>query len=111
MKEVAVGIDIGGTFTKYGIVDKDGNCLISGSISTTKEKELDKYLLMLKKTIDNARLEINEEIEIKGIGIGAPNGNFYKGTIEYAPNLSWKGIIPFVEERHGEYGKPTKSRI
>ena len=106
MKEVAVGIDIGGTFTKYGIVDKEGNCLISGSISTTKEKELDKYLLMLKKTIDKARSEINEEIEIKGIGIGAPNGNFYKGTIEYAPNLSWKGIIPFVEEFKKLYDVP-----
>ena len=40
MKEVAVGIDIGGTFTKYGIVDKEGNCLINGSISTVQEKDL-----------------------------------------------------------------------
>ena len=52
MIEVAVGIDIGGTFTKYGIVDTEGNCLVSGSVSTTEETELDKYLHFLKKTIE-----------------------------------------------------------
>ena len=106
MKEVAVGIDIGGTYTKYGIVDKAGDCLISGSISTTQEKALDKYLQMLKTTIDTAKSEITEDIEIKGIGIGAPNGNFYKGTIEYAPNLAWKGIMPFVDEFKKLYDLP-----
>jgi len=106
MKEVAVGIDIGGTFTKYGIVDKDGNCLISGSIATTQEKELDKYLQLLKETIEEAKSNLDDDIEIKGIGIGAPNGNFYKGTIEYAPNLSWQGIIPFIEEFKKLYDVP-----
>lgn len=106
MKEVAVGIDIGGTFTKYGIVDKEGNCLINGSISTTDEKELDGYLKLLKSTIDEAIAGIDTAVEIKGIGVGAPNGNFYKGTIEYAPNLSWKGIVPFIEEFRKYYDLP-----
>ena len=106
MKEVAVGIDIGGTFTKYGIVDKEGNCLINGSISTTQEKELDGFLKVLKSTIDKAATSIKEAIEIKGIGAGAPNGNFYKGTIEYAPNLSWKGIVPFIDEFKKHYDLP-----
>jgi len=106
MKEVAVGIDIGGTFTKYGIVDKEGNCLINGSISTTREKELDGFLKVLKSTIDKAATSIKEAIEIKGIGAGAPNGNFYKGTIEYAPNLSWKGIVPFIDEFKKHYDLP-----
>jgi len=106
MKNVAVGIDIGGTFTKYGIVDSEGDCLISGSISTTEVTELDKYLVFLKQTIEEAISKIDEDVTIKGIGIGAPNGNFYKGTIEYAPNLAWKGIIPFVQEFKKHYDLP-----
>jgi glucokinase len=96
MKEVAVGIDIGGTFTKYGIVDKVGNCLIDGTISTTEKKDIDGFLTNLKNAIDGAIAKISEPIEIKGLGLGAPNGNFYKGTIEYAPNLSWEGVVPFI---------------
>ncbi len=106
MKEVAVGVDIGGTYTKYGIVDKEGNCLLDGSISTTQEKELDNYLKLLKTTIDNATKSVKEQIEIKGIGIGAPNGNYYNGTIEFAPNLSWKGIVPFIEHFKNIYNIP-----
>ena len=106
MKEVAVGIDIGGTFTKYGIVDKEGNCLIDGTISTTQEKELNQYLDLLKTTIDEAVALIKDPVQIKGIGIGAPNGNFYKGTIEYAPNLSWKGVVPFIAEFKKRYHLP-----
>ncbi len=106
MKEVAVGIDIGGTFTKFGIVDRAGNCLIDGSISTTEKKDIDGFLSYLKAAIDEAVAEISEPIEIKGIGVGAPNGNFYKGTIEYAPNLSWKGVVPFIELFKKHYDLP-----
>ncbi len=106
MREVAIGIDIGGTFTKYGIVDRDGNCLIDGSVSTVKERELRKYLSMLKGTIDRDMAKLSEPVELKGVGIGAPNGNFYRGTIEFAPNLSWKGVIPFVEEFKKFYDLP-----
>jgi glucokinase len=97
MKEVAVGVDIGGTFTKYGIVDQVGNCLIDGTISTTEKKDIDGFLTNLKTAIDAAIAKVSEPIEIKGIGLGAPNGNFYKGTIEYAPNLAWEGIVPFID--------------
>ena len=97
MKEVAVGVDIGGTFTKYGIVDKAGNCLIDGTISTTEKKDIDGFLTNLKAVIDEAIAKVSEPIEIKGIGLGAPNGNFYKGTIEYAPNLAWEGVVPFID--------------
>lgn len=97
MKEVAVGVDIGGTFTKYGIVDQVGNCLADGTISTTEKRDIDGFLANLKSTIDSAVSKISEPIEIKGIGLGAPNGNFYRGSIEYAPNLPWQGIIPFVD--------------
>jgi glucokinase len=97
MTEVVIGIDIGGTFTKFGIVDRDGNCLKENFTSTDKFSELDVYLEHLHTEIEELINSINNDITIKGVGIGAPNGNYYNGTIEHAPNLNWKGIIPFVE--------------
>lgn len=106
MREVAVGVDIGGTFTKYGIVDSEGNCLVDGSISTTDNKDIDGFQQQLKNAVDDALGKINEDIDVKGIGLGAPNGNFYKGTIEYAPNLSWRGVVPFIELFKKHYDLP-----
>ena len=96
MKEVVIGIDIGGTFTKYGLVERDGNCLEEDFISTDVYKEFDAYLENLHSVIENTILSISDEIKVMGVGIGAPNGNYYRGTIEHPPNLNWKGIIPVV---------------
>lgn len=97
MRETAIGIDIGGTFTKYGLVDIEGNVLMEGSIPTYCHMDVHSFLEALSREI-YAKLDgINEALDIKGIGIGAPNGNYYKGTIEHAPNLNWKGIVPLVE--------------
>jgi glucokinase len=98
MTEVVIGIDIGGTFTKFGIVDKEGNCLAENFTSTDKYFEFDVYLDHLHTEIGELINGLNANIEIKGVGIGAPNGNYYQGTIEHAPNLNWKGIVPFVEK-------------
>jgi glucokinase len=94
---LAIGIDIGGTGTKYGIVNRDGNVLFSGEMSTKKH-------LTIETFIDDLHAHLSVLIEraggierIVGIGMGAPNGNFYTGTIEYAPNLPWKGIIPIAK--------------
>jgi glucokinase len=98
MTEVVIGIDVGGTFTKYGIVDKDGQCLKDNFTNTDKYTDFDVYLENLQTEIEETIRQINVPIKIKGIGIGAPNGNYYRGTIENAPNLNWKGVIPFVEK-------------
>lgn len=97
LPQLAIGIDIGGTGTKYGIVDRDGNVLFSGEMSTKKHLEVEPF-------IDELQLNLGELIEkaggigrMKGIGVGAPNGNYYTGTVEYAPNLPWKGIIPLAK--------------
>lgn len=97
-KEVVIGIDIGGTFTKYGIVTRDGKCLKDDFMPTNIYTDFDAYLENLHATIENTYNSIEEELEIKGVGIGAPNGNFYTGTIEQAPNLKWKGVVPVVEK-------------
>ena len=102
MREVVIGIDIGGTFTKYGIIDNDGHCLKENFTSTDKYSDFDVYLENLQTEIEETISSINESIVIKGLGIGAPNGNYYRGTID-APNLNWKGTIPFVEKIKNHY--------
>ncbi len=107
LDQLVIGIDIGGTGTKFGIVDRDGNVLFGSEISTKKHATVESF-------IDELYLELSELIErsggrgrIKGIGVGAPNGNFYTGTIEYAPNLPWKGIIPLAELLEAKFKLPV----
>ena len=98
MKELVLGIDIGGTNTKFGFVDKDGNVFGESSSPTWGYPDFDDYLAQLHKQVDAAKAFIGIESKIVGVGIGAPNGNFYKGTIEEAPNLEWQGTVPFVDK-------------
>jgi len=97
MNKVVAGIDIGGTYTKLGIVDQEGNVYAETSISTDTHKEIDTYMEHLAGAVRELLREQEGKLELAGIGIGAPNGNYYRGVIEYAPNLNWKGMIPFVE--------------
>ncbi len=97
MEKVVAGIDIGGTFTKLGIVDQEGKVYAETSISTDTHKDIDTYLEHLAEAVRKLLTEQQGRLELVGIGIGAPNGNYYRGVIEYAPNLNWKGLIPFVE--------------
>ncbi|WP_462317858.1 ROK family protein [Marinilabilia sp.] len=100
MKKIAIGIDIGGTNTVIGAVDQDGNVMVNRTIDTPKHGDFDKYMTDLsaeiKELIKSLKL-MNEDTDILGIGVGAPNGNYYNGTIEYAPNLSFKGVVNIVE--------------
>ena len=99
MKNVAIGIDIGGTNTAIGVVDEDGNVMVKDSILTPSHGDVNLYIseltVSIKELIRSVKL-LNKDLEILGIGIGAPNGNYYSGTIEYAPNLSFKGVVHFV---------------
>lgn len=94
--QLVIGIDIGGTNTKYGIVDKDGNVLFQGDLSTKKHDTVETFIDELHTEVTVLIKKAGGIERIKGIGVGAPNGNFYTGTIEYAPNLPWKGIIPLA---------------
>ena len=95
MTEVTVGIDIGGTNSRVGLVDREGNVLKSERISTSRYKSVEEYIKALDQLINNITGSGN--YDLKGIGVGAPNANYHRGTIENAPNLPWKGIIPFKE--------------
>lgn len=100
MKKVTIGVDIGGTNTAIGVVDAEGNVMVKDNISTPSHGDIDLYIsdlsTAIKELIKSVKL-LNENVEILGIGIGAPNGNYYSGTIEYAPNLSFQGMVPFIE--------------
>ena len=100
--ETVIGIDIGGTYTKYGLVDKAGRVYAENSINTYGHKDINSFLKALHKAITDSSCTLKNKPEIRGIGIGAPNGNYYNGTIEYAPNLNWKGKIPLAAML-GEY--------
>lgn len=98
MKELAIGIDIGGTNTKFGLVDKNGNCFYEGSIKTHQYENVEDFVRDLSTELSKIIVTTSaDKHDIKGIGIGAPNGNYFKGTIEFAPNLRWKGIIKFAD--------------
>jgi glucokinase len=103
MKEAVIGIDIGGTFTKYGIVDREGNCLVENFTNTSIHDNFDDYLRDLHATIDKSMQFLKGQIEIKGVGIGAPNGNYYAGTIENAVNLNWRGIVHVTDKMQKYY--------
>ncbi len=92
----AIGIDIGGTNTKYGIVNHRGQIVFEGSIKTDSYPIISDFIDALYEKLQ-PEIERLKGIHIVGIGMGAPNGNFYTGTIDYAPNLHWKGIIPLAD--------------
>jgi len=96
-QHVVVGIDIGGTNTVFGFVDRDGNILAEDCISTASYQEPEVFVAALYEKIMVTRRKIDHEVDILGFGIGAPMGNINKGTIEYPADLPWKGIIPMAE--------------
>ncbi len=107
LDQLVIGIDIGGTGTKFGIVDRDGNVLFSSEISTKKHKTVESFIDELYTALSELIEKAGGTGRIKGIGVGAPNGNFYTGTIEYAPNLPWKGIIPLAEMIQTKFKLPV----
>lgn len=95
--KLALGIDIGGTNTAFGFVDDKGNCLAEASISTSIHEKIDDYITELSTTIKDCFEPLKNEHELIGIGIGAPNANYLKGTIDNASNLVWKGTINLID--------------
>lgn len=106
-KPYVVGIDIGGTNTVFGIVDARGNIITSGSVKTQAYTKVEEYVDAVCQNLLPLILAQGGTDKIKGIGIGAPNGNYYSGTIEFAPNLPWKGIIQLAAMFEERLGIPT----
>jgi glucokinase len=96
-EKVVVGIDIGGTNTVFGVVDREGNILAEDQINTSYYDEPEVFVAALYEKIMITAGKAGRELEILGFGIGAPMGNINKGTIEYPADLPWKGIIPLAD--------------
>jgi glucokinase len=107
VKELAVGIDIGGTNTVFGFADRDGNILAEDRLKTTHYDEIEVFVAALYEKIIVTSHKINCDFTIAGFGIGAPMGNINKGTIEYAAGLPWKGIIPLADIFHKHTSLPV----
>ena len=106
-KPYVVGMDIGGTNTVFGVVDSRGNVLASDSIKTQEYDEIEAYVDAVCKKLIPLLQQFGGAEKFKGMGVGAPNGNYYKGTIEFAPNLPWKGVIPLAAMFEDKLGIPT----
>lgn len=106
-KPYVIGIDVGGTNTVVGIVDKRGQILKSDSIKTGKHSQVEDYLDELSDLIDDLIAGTTTKDQIKGIGAGTPNGNYFTGSIEFASNLPWKGVIPFAQLLEDRVGIPV----
>lgn len=106
-KPYVLGIDVGGTNTVFGMVDARGHVIATGSIKTGRHPEFEDYLDELHSAVMKM-LETNDAVDkIHGIGVGAPNANYYTGNIESAPNLPWKGVLPFASLMSEKFGIPV----
>ncbi|HOG05794.1 MAG TPA: ROK family protein, partial [Paludibacter sp.] len=106
-KLYAIGIDIGGTNTVFGIVDTHGKVVSKSSVQTNQYPTPELIIDDIKKKLDPLIEDVGGISNIKGIGIGAPNGNHYTGNIEYAPNLQWKGVVPLSKLMSDKFGIPA----
>lgn len=105
--EIAVGIDIGGTLTKVGLVDRQGELYGHSDFRTKNCADFNEYLSILCNEIEKLKAGYNGDGNIRGIGVGAPNANYYRGTIEHAANLDWKGVVHFKDELRKHYDLPV----
>jgi len=104
--EVTLGIDVGGTNTKFGFVDRTGNCIVQSSMLTLADQKADKYFDRLYSEVDALYATLLNNYILKGVGVGAPNANYYSGTVENPPNLNW-GIVEVVKILNNYFKVPT----
>ena len=105
-KPYVIGIDMGGTNTVFGIVDARGNVIASSSIKTGKHSDFNDYIDELHTELSRLIKDNDAEGKINGIGIGAPNGNYYTGMIDQAPNLPWPMPIHLADMVTEKFGIP-----
>ena len=110
MKPYVIGVDLGGTNTVFGIVDAAGNIIEEGSIKTSAYKTATDFVNAGIECINSIVGKVGGIDNIQGMGIGAPNANYYTGTIEYAPNIEWAhdGVVQLADMFVRELGIPVR---
>ena len=107
-KNFAIGVDIGGTNTKFGVVNRNGEIIEQDRLLTNAYEQVEDFIDALHQLLMPMINRAGGVDAFLGIGMGAPNGNIYTGTIEYAPNLKWKGIIHIARLMQEKISLPTK---
>lgn len=107
-KSLVIGLDLGGTNSVFGVVDSKGKIVATTSIKTQAYPSVDQYVMESVKAVKQIAEQVGGMEKIRAMGIGAPCGNYYKGTIEHAANLVWaKGIVPLANMFVNELGIPV----
>lgn len=109
LKPYVIGLDLGGTNSVFGIVDSRGDIKATTAIKTQGYDTVEDYVDASVKALQPIIEEVGGIEKIKAMGIGAPNANYYKGTIEFAPNLAWghDGIVPLADMFKERLGVPV----
>lgn len=106
--KLAIGVDVGGTNTKFGVVNKKGEIIVQDRIRTDKRDSVAEFIEDLAEKLI-PMIDAHGGVEnFVGLGMGAPNANYHKGLIEYAANLKWKGVIPMAELLEKRFRLPVK---
>ena len=110
VKPYVIGVDLGGTNTVFGIVNARGEVVGENSIKTQQYKTAEEFVEAGVECLKPLLAQIGGPEQIQGMGIGAPNGNYYNGTIEFAPNLPWAhdGVVPLADMFRDKTGIPVK---
>ena len=109
IKPYVIGLDLGGTNSVFGIVDSRGEIKATTAIKTQGYDNVDDYVAAAVDALQIIIDQVGGIEKIKAMGIGAPNGNYYNGTIEFAPNLNWAhdGIVPLAKLFSDKLGIPV----
>ena len=107
-KPYVIGLDLGGTNSVFGIVDQNANVVATTSIQTAGHGDINQYVDDCVAALRPIIEQVGGIEKIHAMGIGAPNGNYYSGSIEFAPNLPWKGKIPLAQMFHERLGIPVR---
>jgi glucokinase len=105
--DVTLGVDIGGTNTKLGFVDGSGKCLASAALPTNAHEPARKLVARLHAAAEETYRPLRGSHTLRGIGVGAPNANYYRGTVENPPNLKWKGVVNLASLIRTYYDVPV----
>lgn len=106
MKSYTVGIDVGGTSTKYGLADREGKVFAHGSLPMADFEDFHDFFDSLADAVRQHTDTAPKDYQLVGIGVGAANGNYYRGTIENAVNLKWKGVLPIAKQMTDDFKVP-----
>ena len=108
LKPYVIGLDLGGTNSVFGIVDSRGDIKATTAIKTQAYDNVEDYVNACVDALHIIIDQVGGIEKIKAMGIGAPNANYYKGTIEHAPNLVWgKGVVPLADMLSQSLGIPV----